>query len=286
MLLGAAKILKEREDELQGTVKLVFQPAEELLIGAKAMVDAGLLADPKPDAAVMIHVDTKSPLGIYLKSGIMTSGSNNYRIRIEGKGSHGAMPENGVDPIYIGAQIVLGLQALVSREVGFRDGAVVTTGHFEGGTAPNVIPDTALIEGTMRSFNPEVQAYLKTRIPELVSAIASSYRGHAEVEYLSDVQAVINEPLLTRQVQGYLNELSQGQFAVRPTEPVTASEDFAFISTRVPSVMMMLGAEVDEGESYPLHNAKAVFNEEALPIGSAALAQIAFRYLADMQLMA
>ena len=279
MLLGAAKILKERETELKGTVKLVFQPAEELLIGGKAMVEAGLLENPKPDAALMFHVDTQSPVAVYIKEGTMTTGSNNYRITVSGKGAHGAMPENGVDPVYIGAQIVLGLQELVTREIEFRNGAVVTTGHFRGGSAPNIIPETALLEGTLRSWSPEIQAHLKKRVPEVAQGLARTYRGDAEVEFLSDVAAVVNEPVLTRKVRSYLEAMAGDTFEVREAEAVTASEDFAYISTRVPAVMMMLGAAIPGKEALPLHNPKVLFNEDALPIGTACLVESAMRYL-------
>lgn len=196
MLLGATKLLKAHESELKGTVKLVFQPAEELLAGAKSLIDAGLLENPAPEAAFMIHVNTMDAPALYIKPGIMTTTNNNFRITVKGKSAHGAMPQLGVDATYIGAAIVMALPEIVAREVAFDRSAVITTGHFEAGDAPNSIPDVAIIEGTLRSFNEDTHGYVKKRLVEVAKGVAETYRGAADVEFLSEAYIVNNDPEL------------------------------------------------------------------------------------------
>ena len=260
MLLGTAKVLKAHEAELEGTVKFVFQPAEELLTGAR----------------FMIHVNTMDEPGLYLKPGVMTTTNNNFRITVRGKSAHGAMPELGIDATYVGAQIVTALPGIVAREIPFANSAVVTTGHFVAGDSPNSIPDTAVIEGTIRSFDEEIHAFVKKRVIEISESVARTHRAEAEVEILSEAKVVKNDPVLTDLARKAA--LSAG-IDVREAKAVQASEDFSFIASRVPSVMMMLGVKPESGEVYPLHNAHAVFNESSLKIGVAALSAIAVTFL-------
>lgn len=276
MLLGAAKILKAHEAELKGTVKFVFQPAEELLTGARSLIDAGLLEHPEPDAAFMIHVNTLDEPALYIKPVVMTTSNNNFRITVRGKSAHGAMPELGIDATYVGAKIVTALPAIVAREIPFADSAVVTTGHFVAGDAPNSIPDTAVIEGTIRSFDEEIHAFVRKRVVEIAESVARTYRAEANVEILSEAKVVKNDPALTDLAREAA--LAAG-IEVREAKAVQASEDFSFIASRVPSVMMMLGVKPDTGEVYPLHNPHAVFNESSMKLGVAALAAIAVRFL-------
>lgn len=284
MVLGAAKLLKEMEGKLKGTVKFLFQPAEELLTGARNMIEAGIMENPKVDAAIMCHVDTMAEPGVYIKTGEMATANNNFRITVTGKGAHGAMPEMGIDTTLVGAHIVIGLQTLVSREISFKKSAALTTGHFEAGKAPNIIPETALIEGTMRTFSPEVQTYIKKRLPELVESIAKTYRATAKVEYLSDVSVTINNEEFTNEIRGYIEELAEGNFDVHEASAVTASEDFSFYASRVPALMMMLGVKDPSGHGpYPLHNPKTVFDEGQMHIGSACFAAAAIRWLENHQ---
>ena len=276
MLLGAAKILKAYEAELEGTVKFVFQPAEELLTGARSLIDAGLLEHPEPDAAFMIHVNTLDEPALYIKPGVMTTTNNNFRITVRGKSAHGAMPELGIDATYVGAQIVTALPGIVAREIPFANSAVVTTGHFVAGDSPNSIPDTAVIEGTIRSFDEEIHAFVKKRVIEISESVAHTYRAEAEVEILSEAKVVKNDPALTDLARKAA--LAAG-IDVREAKAVQASEDFSFIASRVPSIMMMLGVKPESGEVYPLHNAHAVFNESSMKIGVAALSAIAVGFL-------
>lgn len=275
MLLGAAKLLKAHESELNGTVKLVFQPAEELLAGAKALIDAGLLKNPAPEAAFMIHVNTMDAPALYIKPGIMSTTNNNFRITVRGKSAHGAMPQLGVDATYIGAAIVTALPEIIAREVAFDRSAVITTGHFEAGDAPNSIPDVAVIEGTLRSFSEDTHAFVKKRLVEVAKSVAETYRGTAEVEFLSEAYIVNNDPKLVALAK---EAAENAGIPVREAEPVQASEDFSYIAKELPTAMMMLGVKPESGEVYPLHNQHAIFNEDSMVYGVSTFCAIAEDY--------
>lgn len=278
MALAAAYVLKKYEKDLKSKVKIMFQPAEEIFAGSKKMIDAGVLQNPEVDAAVMIHVDTTKNLGLYIKSGVMTCANNNFKITVHGKGCHGAMPHLGIDASMIGSKIVGGLQTIVTREIPFQEGAVLTCGHFDAGTAPNIIPETALIEGTMRTYSEETQKYMKNRIREFASLLAQAYRGTAETEYLSDVPAIYNDEKLTAKIKNTAVKVAENNFQIFDGVSFTASDDFAFIADKVPSVMLCLGVKTDDETIYPLHNPKAKFNENALIIGASVLAAFATEF--------
>lgn len=282
-LLAAAKMLKEVEGELKGTVKLMFQPAEELLTGAEKMVQAGILENPKVDAALMCHTNSTYRKGIALVRGPKCASSNNFRVTVQGSGGHGAMPEKGVDPVLIGCHIVLALQELITREIAFPKGAVLTTGGFQGGRAFNIIPDTAVIEGTFRTFTTETQEHIKKRVPEVCKGIAETFRGTAEVTYHCDVPVLINELPFINKMEEYITELSDGRFEIFEEIPSTGSEDFAFITREVPGAMLMLGAKNPDGPAGALHNPTTLFDEDAFPIAAATLAHCAVRWLEDNQ---
>jgi len=186
MLLGAARLLMQHRQELSGTVKLVFQPDEEGFTGAKAMLAAGVLQAPAPSEALALHVHSGTPSGTVLcGSGTFMAGCTLFRITVRGKGCHGAMPETGVDPIGIAAQIWLALQEITGRELSAKTPAVVTVGRFQAGQAPNIIPDEAVLEGTIRTFDRAVTARIMERIRQLSEGIASAFRGSAQMEELA-----------------------------------------------------------------------------------------------------
>lgn len=279
MLLGVAKLLKEKEEELNGTIKLMFQPAEELLLGAEKMVKAGVLENPKVNAAMMVHVYSNVDIGIGYLKGARYASSNNFQIDIKGKGSHGAQPQNGVDPIVIGANIITAAQTLITREVPYTKSAVLTMGNFIGSGGVNIIPTNVLIEGTTRSYSNDTQKHIKKRLPEIVMGIAKSYRGEAKLNYLCDCPIQVNDENLMDKNLEYIRNLSNGRFNIFEIEPATGSEDFAFISSLVPSCALTLGAKVSGEEYYPLHNSKMKLNEEAFSIGVAVLVECATKWL-------
>jgi len=280
VLLGAAKMLKEQEADLKGTVKLMFQPGEELLTGAGAMIEAGLLDNPKVDCAMALHIRSTDQAGISYLYGSRSASSNNFIIRIKGVAAHGAMPYNGVDPIVTGAHIVLGLQELISREISFAEGAVLTFGQFAAGNSCNSIPAHAELKGTMRSFSNKTREYLKKRIPEIVADVAKTYRAAAELEWLCDIPVLVNDNTFTDQIVGYLKSFSEEKFTFYEGEPTTGSEDFALIANKVPSCMFSLAApDPNSDVKYALHNPRVIFDEDCFPMGSTALVESAVRWL-------
>lgn len=283
MLLTAAKILKERESELDGTVKLMFQPAEETFEGAKNMIEHGILENPRPDAALAYHVAPgQMPISIYIynNTGTMMNSVDGFRIQIHGKGAHGAYPHAAIDPINIGVHIHLALQELIARECDPAHSCVMTIGHFEAGTAANIIPNTAILEGTIRTNHKEARELLVRRMKEVAGKTAELFGGSASVEMLSEVPPLICDPELTTEMVNYMNEIPFPNLMEHPGMAASASEDFALIAEQIPSTMMYLSAGFpDERGKYPAHNPKVRFNEAVCPLGVAGYVHCAMSWL-------
>ena len=283
MLLTAAKMLKEKEDTLEGTIKFMFQPAEETFEGSKNMIENGILENPPVDAALAYHVSPgKMPIGLFMyndKDTMMYS-VDGFKITIHGKGSHGAYPHVGVDPINIGVHIHLALQELIARESDPTHSCVLTIGQFAGGTAANIIPETAVLQGTIRTNKPEARELLVRRMKEVAEKTAAVYNGTVDIEMISEVPPLICNPKLTGEVVGYMQELGIPGLTPYPGISASASEDFAVIAEKVPSTFMYLSAGyLDERGQYPAHHPKAQFNEDVCPIGAACLAHCASQWL-------
>lgn len=262
IMLGVAKLMKEHEDELEGVVRFEFQPAEELLIGSEAMVEAGLLEGV--DAALAAHVQPMAPASIMFKEGVSLAAANNYRIKVKGVGSHGAMPHNGIDPVFIASQIINATQSLVAREVSFDKSAAITTGGFDSPGSRNTIPNEVTIEGTMRTFSEETRDYLKERLPELAEGIAKAYRAEIEFDYLCDIPVLDNNPELTQSVRGFAEDVLGDEVEVTDFEPLQASEDFAVVSAKVPTTYFFIGTKPEGAEGHPVHHPEVVFNEDMM----------------------
>lgn len=282
MLLGAARILVEHKDQLCGNVKLMFQPAEEIFTGSAAMLKNGLMENPKVDAALDMHVMTELPNNtISCRSGFVSASCDGFKITVKGKGCHGAQPQNGIDPINVAAHILISLQELIARETPPSKLAVLTIGHLTAGTTPNIIPETAMMQGTMRCYDKDLRSYLIKRFREMVEYTAKAFGAEAEIEILSDVPSIYANPEMMDQCISYLNELND-QFHYDYNYLVTASDDFARIAELVPSVFLAVGAAPDESDKvYPNHNPNVIFNEDCLPVGTAIFAYCAYRWLAD-----
>lgn len=283
MLLTVAKMLKEKEDTLEGTIKFMFQPAEETFEGSKNMIENGILENPPVDAALAYHVSPgKMPIGLFMyndKDTMMYS-VDGFKITIHGKGSHGAYPHVGVDPINIGVHIHLALQELIARESDPTHSCVLTIGQFAGGTAANIIPETAVLQGTIRTNKPEARELLVRRMKEVAEKTAAVYNGTVDIEMISEVPPLICNPKLTDEVVGYMQELGIPGLTPYPGISASASEDFAVIAEKVPSTFMYLSAGyLDERGQYPAHHPKAQFNEDVCPIGAACLAHCASQWL-------
>ena len=292
MMLGAARLLKTHEDELEGTVKLEFQPAEEIFQGSPDMLAHGLLEDPQVDAAVMFHVlgGMPLPLGEVLVpgGGITMASCEQYHIVVHGKGGHGSMPENCIDPITAAAHIHIALQEINARELSQNDFGVLTTGRFAAGAASNVIPDTAEMWGTIRTTDPENKsgALIKQRMTEIAQGVAAAFRCTAEVTFSDFCPCMVVDETLSKDAFGYLSEmLGQGVMdmtALTGGKPGGGSEDFAFVSHEVPTVSLFLACGGPaQGCRYSQHHPKVRFDDSVLYKGSAAYGYVAMRWLAE-----
>lgn len=288
MLLGAAKLLKEHEKELKGQVKLMFQPSEETLEGAKNMIDNHILDNPRVDAGMMIHVATNVsiPAGTILISppGISAPAADYFSIQVKGKSCHGSSPQNGIDALTAAAHIFIALQEINARELGIADRAVLTIGSMQAGLASNVIADSATMGGTFRCYDDQLRDRIKERICDISTGIANAFRAQAEVAFESGAPTLLNDSKLCefaeRELCALLGSDAVPVSKLKATPTAGGSEDFAYVSQRIPTVMLSLAAGGPEkGFSYPLHHPKTAFDEAALSNGTAALACLAMRYL-------
>ena len=283
ILLGVARLLKEQEDTLKGTVLLMFQPAEETFEGAKDMIEAGLFEPKKPDASIALHVmPGHMPVGFfsYNNTGVMMSSVDGFRIHIQGKGGHGAYPQTAINPITIGAHIHLALSELISAEADPADCCVLSVGHFEAGKAPNIIPHTAVMSGTLRTKNEETRARLVRRIHEICDLTARRYGGSATIESLSGMSSLKNDAAFTTEMIGYIHELPIPNLTSESGLTANASDDYAMITNEIPSCYFNISAGYeDERGDYGVHHPKVRFNEDALPVGASMLAHCAARWL-------
>lgn len=286
MLLTAAKMLKEREPELKGTVRFMFQSAEETFEGAKNMIEKGILEDV--DEALAFHVTSgRMPLGLYMynNTGTMMASVDGFRIDVKGKGAHGAYPQNSVDPINIAVHIYLALEALIAREAEPDKMCVLTVGKFHSGTAANIIPEAATLEGTIRTNDPANREKLVRRMKEAAAMTAEVYGGTAIVTMTSGVAPLICDKALTTELAGYMAQLPGA--VGYPGVTASASEDFAAVAEKVPACFMHLSAGFpDERGDWPAHNPRVLFNEEVLPTGAAAYAHCAVSWLENHEVKA
>ena len=283
MLLTAAKMLKENEANLEGTVKFMFQPAEETFEGAKNMLENGILENPAPDAALAYHVTSgKMPVGIYMynNASTMMFSVDGFKITVHGKGAHGAYPHSSIDPINIAVHIYTALEALIAREVDPAKANLLTIGKFSAGTASNIIPETAELQGTIRSNDKPSRELLVRRMKEIAVKTAECYGGTAEIEMLSEVPPLICDPKLTNEFVGYMKDMNIPGAMPYPGISASASEDFASIADKIPGTFMYLSAGfLDDRGGAPAHNPKVMFNEDVCPIGASSYAHCATEWL-------
>ena len=285
MLLGAARLLKVVERDIKGRVKLLFQPAEEILEGAKNAVENGILS--KVDGAMMLHVLTGVDLptgSVVVAQGVSAPAADFFTVEVQGKGCHGSTPWKGVDASAVGAKILLGLQEITAKEVAFSTPSVLSVGSISAGNAGNVIADKAMLRGTLRTFDEGAREYIKTRILEIVKHTAKAFRAKASVVFEGGCPSLLNDDKLSALALNTAKQLlSEGVYSsseLGANKEQGGSEDFAYISREVPSVMLALSAgNSKEGYKYPLHHPKANFDESALCIGSALYAAVALGFL-------
>ena len=283
MLLTAAKMLKENEDALEGTVRFMFQPAEETFEGARDLIENGILENPAPDVALAYHVTSgKMPTGIYMynNNGTMMFSVDGFKITVKGRGSHGAYPHAGIDPINIAVHVYLALEALIAREVDPAKANVLTVGKFNAGNANNIIPETAVLEGTIRSNDKASRELLVRRMKEVAVRTAEVYGGTAEIEMLSEVPPLICDPALTTEFADMMKNMGIPGAYPYPGISASASEDFASIADKIPATFMYLSAGfLDDRGTAPAHNPKVMFNEDVCPIGASSYAHCATEWL-------
>ncbi len=283
MLLGAAKILKKYESQICGNVKFVFQPNEEGLEGAKAMHKAGVLESPKVDAAMALHIVSQIPSGTVLcGKGTVMAGTTFFRVRVKGKGCHGAMPETGVDPVNIATHIYLALQQIIANEVSPAIPAALTIGRLSAGETANVIPETAILEGSLRTTDENAREYIYKRVTEIATQTAQTFRGEATVEEICSAPTLKNDPKLVEEMAGYIREIHDTKKVTEFEKGGMGSEDFAIFTHLVPSAYLLIGAGImqeDEVFGKPMHNECVVFNEGILPLGTAIFAHCAVKWL-------
>lgn len=284
MLLGAAKLLQERSQELQGTVVLVFQPAEEGGGGAKKMLDAGILENV--GAIFGLHVSTDLPLGaVSTRPGPMMAGSGFFEAVILGKGGHAAIPQHAIDPIVAASNVIVSLQQLVSREADPLDSKVVTVAKFQGGSSFNVIPASVTIGGTFRAFSMAGLMQLRHRIEEVIISQAAVQRCNASVRFNSDERpfypATINDKKLHKHFLKVGKQMV-GSENVMESQPIMGAEDFSFFAEAIPGCFYWVGM-VNEGEGQveSLHSPSFRVNEDVFPYGAALQASLATTYLVE-----
>lgn len=280
--LGVAAVLAKRRSDWGGTVKLMFQPAEEGLGGAMAMIEAGMIdrIGPPAERAFGLHVSSQHPTGTAaMRVGPMMAAAAGFTITVHGRGGHGARPQETIDAVLVAAQIVVALQTIVARNVPPEETAVVTVGSITAGTVGNVIAETAVMRGTIRSFTPETKAILRWRVPEVAAGIAAAFGATVDVHVTDGVDATVNAEAPTHLAYASVAEVL-GAENVDLTYQTTGGEDFSAVLARVPGNFFFLGARDDaRGLNAPHHNPYFDIDEACLPQGVAILCDTAVRAL-------
>lgn len=289
MLLGTAKLLKKYQAKLNGTIKLMFQPAEEIMEGAADMIKSGVLENPKVDGGMMIHVLPGAPIPdgtvLIAKAGKGLSSCDWFEIKIKGKSGHGSTPKNAIDPIAPAAAIYQGLMEIQAREISADALVALTIGEFHSGSTSNVIPDTAVLRGTLRTYDDQLRSEMKIRMQELVEGLAKAYRCEGEMNFLAGAPTLENAEEVVAHANNYLPKYLAADKVLSISDlPINevqmGSEDFAYVSHEIPVVMLALAAaDSRNSEPYPIHHPKLVLNEEALKYGVTAYTAMALSWL-------
>ena len=288
ILMGVAQVLAGLRDRLPGTVKFIFQPSEEMPPegedgGAKMMIAEGALENPVPQAIFGLHITSRLPVGVIgYRPGPAMASSDKLKITVHGRQTHGAQPWSGVDPIVTAAQVILGLQTVVSRQVDItREPAVVTIGAIRGGVRENIIPDEVEMRGTIRSFDEGMRDDIHERVTTLSEAIAKGSRAGCTVCITKNYPVTINDPELTEAIVPTLAKVAgPGHLTLVPK--TAGAEDFSFFQRIVPGVFFFVGVTppgIDPATAAPNHSPRFFVDENALVVGVRALAQVAVDYL-------
>ena len=281
ILLGAAKLLNKNKDKFNGTVKLIFEPAEETTGGAKVMIEEGVLTNPTVDVMCGLHVEETLDAGmIMVRRGTVNAASNPFNITIKGSGGHGAYPDTAIDPIVMASHVVTSLQSIVSREIKPVNPAVVTIGSIHGGTAQNIIPNEVKLGGIIRTMTNEDREFAKARLKEIVNGICTTFRGSAEIEIEESYPCLYNDDNMVKILEDSAINIIGSENVKVQKNPKLGVESFAYFANKVPSVFYFLGIRNEEkGIVHPAHNSLFDIDEDALPIGVAIQCEVAMNYL-------
>ena len=284
MLAGAAEVLCARADQLAGEVQFMFQPGEEGYHGARFMLEDGLI-DPLPDAAFALHIMPTSPHGMIAgRSGALLASADQFDVVVEGRGGHGAMPHDALDPVPVACEIVTALQAMVTRKFNVADPVVVTVAQINAGTAHNVIADRATLRGTIRTLSPTSRARIGSKIERVVTLIAAAHDLSATVKITPGFPVTLCDPRAVALGEAVARDLGGEQAFHRLAAPIMGAEDFSYVLEKVPGAMFFLGV-AHEGADWrtccSIHSTRMVVDEAVLPLGTALLAGCAERFLAE-----
>ena len=289
MLLGAARLVLQRRSDLPGNVILMFQPGEEGLGGAKAMIDEGLLAaaettgGARPTGALAVHIGTRYPTGeVHLRPGPQMAATDVIRITVRGRGGHASAPHLALDPIVVAAEIVLALQAMVTRRIDVFDPAVVTIAQITAGTTNNIIPESVFLFGTIRTVSEKSRAEVRAGVRRVAEGIAAAHGATAEVDLEPGYPVTINDPGFAAFVMGTARSLIGPDQVVELAAPTMGAEDFSYILQAVPGAMAFVGARRDGPDPATApqnHSNMVVFDEPAMAVGVALYAAVAIRHL-------
>ena len=284
MLVGAARLLCARQASLAGIVMFMFQPGEESWDGARKMMADGLI-EPLPDAAFALHVLPNAESGVLKgRTGATFASMDPVRIRVTGRGGHGSAPHDALDPIPVACEIVLAVQAFVTRQVPIFDPCVVTFGRVDAGTTHNVIPETALLSGTMRTLSPETRERVKAGIRRLAEGIAAAHGASAEVAFDQGYPVTVSDARAVGLARATARSLFGPAGWQEMDAPLMAAEDFSYVLEQVPGALLLLGVATDAdnpGGCCALHSNRMVLDEQAMPRGAALMAGVAERFLAE-----
>ncbi len=282
MLLGVAEVLQRQRAEFRGRVKVLFQPAEETPGGARPMIEQGALEDPKVDFAFGLHLWAPLPTGcISVAAGPIMASSDVIEIELRGAGGHAAMPANCLDPVVAAAQMVTALQTVVSRNVAPLDPAVVSITEIHAGHAFNVIPDSATLRGTARTFGEGVRELIERRLQAMVPKLAEAFGTTATLAYRRGYPVTINDAAMADLVRGAAQEVV-GADGVVPTEPVMGAEDFAYYLQQVPGCFFMVGIRNDTKHAGAAHHSPRFdIDEAAMAVGMETMLRVAMKALAS-----
>lgn len=281
ILLGAAKLLNKNKDKFNGTVKLIFEPAEETTGGARVMIEEGVLTNPTVDVMCGLHVEETLDAGmIMVRRGTVNAASNPFNITIKGSGGHGAYPDTAIDPIVMASHVVTSLQSIVSREIKPVNPSVVTIGSIHGGTAQNIIPNEVKLGGIIRTMTNEDREFAKVRLREIVNGVCTTFRGSAEIEIEESYPCLYNDDNMVKILEDSARSIIGSENVKVQKNPKLGVESFAYFANEVPSVFYFLGIRNEEkGIVHPAHNSLFDIDEDALPIGVAIQCEVAMNYL-------